>query len=627
VETYVKAFEDLGVPLAATRAGFYDSLEVRDLISLLTILDNPLQDVPLLGVLMSPLAGLTAEELAAIRLARRPGHYWLALVHWHQQAARSGGAASPFEKSLLEKASRFLDLFHSWRRLARQRPVSYCLEVVLDQTHYSEWLGAQKRGGQRRANVEQLLQLTRQFDTDRGEGLYRFLRFVEAQQKNEVDIEPAGAPLSDAVRLMSIHQSKGLEFPIVVLPDLAKKFNLQDTHGRVILDEHLGLCPQVKPPGGRRFYPSLAHWLAARRQKRETYGEEMRLLYVAATRACERLILCGAISKKTVPELWPDLAATEKGAARVLAAGSYLDWIGTWLATTNEPAALDANGQSPLLRWIYYDEQSHDFPSSAPPAECQPRDAAATPVAPVDFRRIRDRLEWGYSFQPATQLPAKTAVSGLRRQMAPADDEESEPLFSLEPLFLPGRAKSEAGQLSAAEAGSAHHAFLEMAKLDRLSTVAGLSEEAARLCSQKLLSADQIACLDFEALAAFWQSDIGAQFLSQAEYLRRELAFTARFSCSELSRLGAANFADAGEKEFVVVQGIIDLAAVLPREIWLLDFKTDRFPPAHQAARVDTYRPQLALYAAAAARIYSRPVTRCWLHFLTARQTVEVAAP
>ncbi len=626
-ETYVKAFEDAGVPLAAARAGFYDSLEARDLISLLTILDNPLQDVPLLGVLMSPLAGLAAGELATIRLARRPCHFWFALNHWHEQAARPGGAASPLEKRLLNKVSRFLDFFRAWRRLSRQRPVSHCLETVLDQTHYADWLAAQKRGRQRVANVGQLLQLTRQFDSDRGEGLYRFLKFVEAQQKHEVDVEPAGAPMTDAVRLMSIHQSKGLEFPIVALPDLAKKFNLQDTHARVILDERLGLCPQVKPPGGRRFYPSLAHWLAARRQKRETYGEEMRLLYVAATRACERLILSGAIGQKTVPEKWPDLAATEKGAAQVLAAGSYLDWIGTWLAKTNDPAALEADGQSSLLRWFYHNEASGHLPSTTPPTECE-ADAgdggASTPVGALDLRRIRERLQWNYSFQPATRLPAKTAVSGLRRQIAPANDEESQPLFSLGPSPLSRRAKAKPGQLSAAESGLAHHAFLELAQLDRLSSAAGLNDEAARLCRQRLLSADQISCLDFDALAAFWQSDIGRQFLSQAEYIRRELAFTARFSCGELFQLGAAEFAGAGEKEFVVVQGVIDLAAVLPGELWLLDFKTDRFASAQQDARVEMYRPQLVLYAAAAARIYRPAVTPPWVQFLTARKSVAL---
>ena len=176
---------------------------------------------------------------------------------------------------------------------------------------------------QRAANVSRLIHLTRQFDGFRGEGLYRFLQFVQAQQENELDVEPAGQPLRDAVRLMSIHQSKGLEFPIVVLADLGNRFNLEDTRGRVILDEELGLCPQVKPPGRSQFYPSLPHWLAQRRQKRETCGEELRLLYVALTRAADRLILCGSARRNAIAEKWPQAAERGLGAPEILAGPQF----------------------------------------------------------------------------------------------------------------------------------------------------------------------------------------------------------------------------------------------------------------------------------------------------------------
>ena len=149
------------------------------------------------------------------------------------------------------------------------------------------------RGAQRRANVEQFLNLAQQFDQFQRQGLFRFLKFIEAQR--EAGAEPEVAPVADenAVRLMSIHQSKGLEFPVVVVADLAKPFNEQDLRGEIILDGEFGLCPRVQPPqtGGR--YPSLPHWLAQRRQRRELRGEELRLLYVAMTRARDTLILSG----------------------------------------------------------------------------------------------------------------------------------------------------------------------------------------------------------------------------------------------------------------------------------------------------------------------------------------------
>ena len=177
VEAYVKEFGRLGIPLAATRGGFYESLEVRDLLGLLQVLDNPLQDLPLLGVLRSPLVGLTADELAVIRIWREHGRFWTALLQWHKTTEVRAAA--------YDKAHEFLRRFEDWRRLSRQSAVSHCLECVIDQTHYGDWIATQERGEQKRANVERLLQLTRQFDAYDGESLYRFLRFVEARQESE----------------------------------------------------------------------------------------------------------------------------------------------------------------------------------------------------------------------------------------------------------------------------------------------------------------------------------------------------------------------------------------------------------------------------------------------------------
>ncbi|MGA2556218.1 MAG: 3'-5' exonuclease, partial [Verrucomicrobiota bacterium] len=512
------------------------------------------------------------------------------------------------------------------------------------------------------------LHLTRQFDGFRGEGLYRFLQYVEAQQENELDVEPAGQPLRDAVRLMSIHQSKGLEFPIVVLADLGKRFNLEDLRGRVILDQDLGLCPQVKPPGLSQFYPSLSHWLAQRRLKRETCGEELRLLYVALTRAADRLILCGSARRSAFSEKWPLAAQRGLGAADILAGRSYLDWLGAWLVLHAGPQAAAQSGGNSLLTWQIVDDDQE--PASAP---AKPPALAAAPSPDADepfLRQCRPALDWRYGFEDATRRAAKSSVSALRRLLADEEDDLSELLFTPAPDT---RAQAPPGPLSAAETGTAHHAFLENLALAETGGAARLQAEAARLCREGVLSQAQAACLDFKALAAFWRSDVGRQILEWRGQVRREVAFTARFSPSELEHLRGddAKLGDeqppsslvgravpcppsgdgvglnleltsfggqsrpAGSpaipsspntsvEEFVIVQGVIDLAVLLPEEIWVLDFKTDHFAEPDLPAKVRLYRPQLSLYALAIARVFARPVTRRWLHFFALPRTVEL---
>jgi ATP-dependent helicase/nuclease subunit A len=653
---YAKEFSRLGIPLAAARGGFYDSAEVRDLLALLQLLDNPLQDLPLLGVLRSPLVGMTAGELADIRIARPHGRFWNALVDWQRAESGPTPGSGP-----AEKAGRFLQRFRWWRRQARQEAVSQCLENVIDATHYADWLQTQPRGEQRRANLDRLLQLARQFDSNRGESLPRFLRFVQAQQESEEETEPS-APQSDAVRLMSIHQSKGLEFPVVVAADLGKRFHWGDLRANIILDEEYGLCPRVRPPEASQTWPSLPYWLARRRQKREMLGEEMRLLYVALTRAEHRLILAGTASRKSIEEKWPKRAHEGAGPAEILASASYLDWLGSWPPGA---ASLADSGQNEFFTWTVYDEdhpwlaprgagfqtcRAADFQvgtATVPAAGLETRDTAdlevcATVEGEPDLPlEARERLDWRYPFEGDTRIAAKAAVSDLRREMAGAEEEA--PLFirpkselagtprcgvrsaqRADPALVDPSSREEEGLLTAAQIGLAHHAFLERVELKRAGTLEGLREESVRLRRENLLSTEQCACLDLEALAAFWQSEPGCQLLALLPALRRELAFTARLEAAELAHLGAVEFAGAGAGEFVVVQGVIDLAAILPGEIWLLDFKTDHFPARELDEKIRIYRPQIELYAAALSRIHRRPVTRRWLHFLAHRHTESV---
>jgi ATP-dependent helicase/nuclease subunit A len=619
-EIFAKQFERAGIPLVVERGGFYDASEILDLLSLLQLLDNPLQDVPCIAVLRSPLVGCSLDELAEIRLAAS-GHFWFAL---HQAQSPK----SKVQSETREKTGKFLERFHRWRKLARQSSLSQCLEAILAETHYDDWLKSRPRGAQRHANVQRFLNLAEKFDQFQRQGLFRLLKFIEAQRAAEA--EPEISPVADenAVRWMSIHQSKGLEFPIVAVADMAKSFNTQDLRDEIIFDEEFGLCPKVKPPTSGRRYPSLPHWLAQRHQRRELTGEELRLLYVAMTRARDNLILTATVTEKKWTELWMEKSTITP--QKTLAAKSCADWLGLWFAnqlkSPKSKVQSETEGELPHLRWrIVADTELATIKAENGK---QRTEAELPELNDETLRRLQKTLTWRYGFGAATERAAKSSVTALRRQAADEADDEAEQVFSFQlsekrlagTLASPGQNR----KLSASDSGTAHHKFLQHIALENAGDLATLEAEAGRLEREKVLSSDERGVLDLPAVGAFWNSETGQKILQRAAKVKRELAFTARFSPLELSEIiGTKSSPDLAD-EFVVVQGVADLVVLLPEEIWLVDFKTDDVQKNELAEKIKSYRPQLKLYARALAKIYLRPATTCWLHFLSAQKTMDV---
>ena len=631
-ESYVKEFARLNVPLQLARTGFYDCLEVLDLLSLLQLLDNPLQDIPALAVLRSPLVGLTLAELAEIRIALPKGPFWTALIRWRDNHTSSSDLESSAGNGVSvtgsingdvdpqQKIGTFLARFSRWRHMAQQTSLSRCLETVLNETHYDSWIMTQPNGLQRQANLERLIGVARQFDQFQRQGLFRFLKYVEAQKSSRSEPEPPALHNQDAVRLMSIHQSKGLEFPLVVVADLGKKFNTAELRAEVILDEAYGLCPLVKPPTTGKRYPSLAHWLGSRRQLHELLGEELRLLYVATTRARDLLLLTGTITKSKLAKA---SGATRGAASTPANARTYLDWLLQWFQTIVAPGTeLAEHGQTDLLRWFLHHPSTLAQPEQEAFKLQSPVSVTPGPDA-VAAQELERRLSWKYPFVNATRQPAKTSVTALRRQAA-AEKDEAVFLTVERAGWGPGRVARAPGDLDSAETGKAHHLFLQFVSLERSATLEWFRCELERLVDAGRLTQEQARSLVLADLVDFWNSELGGRIRERARFVHRELGFTARFSPEQLVPFGSQFRREAVGSEFVLVQGVADLVVISPEEIWLLDFKTDQVDKKDLHARVAAYRPQIELYALALSRIYRRPVTQSWFHFIGLRQSVAV---
>ena len=293
------------------------------------------------------------------------------------------------------------------------------------------------------------------------------------------------------------------------------------------------------------------------------------------------------------------------------------------------------------LRWEIHDgHRLLEEDAERAPAGMPVESAAA--IVPEDWKELKQRLAWQYPFVAATRQPAKTSVSALRRSASEEMKEEATFWFGSEgdgfgsgaghlkpgdQASMPARSRHrEASPAKAASAdiGTAHHSFLELVSLQRVGSATLLKQEAERLVQEGVLTPHTVAMLDFEGLADFWDSELGRRVLAQAARIRRELAFTVRFSPEELHALTGRPMEPGLKDEFVVVQGVVDLAVFLPEEIWVLDFKTDTVPANELAEKAKLYEPQLRLYAGALSRIYKRPVSTCWLCFLAARTTVPM---
>jgi len=617
-EVFAQTFARAGIPLAAGQRGFFDALEISDFVNLFLLLDNPQQDIPLLAVLRSPLVGLTPDELATIRAgAPAERSYWTALNR-HQELP----AAAPART--FEKVQRFLEAFGGWRERVRRGSLSQCLEDILDRTHYLTWLETQPRGRQQSGNVQRLLELTRHYDSWQGRGLHRFLKYVRLLDEDGEGPEPAAPITTDAVRLMTIHASKGLEFPVVVLAGLNRPFRMDAPGAGFVIDDELGICPEVFPVERHQHYPSVSLLRAQRRQRQRTIAEEIRLLYVALTRACDRLILLGTAAGSRALEKWSQPLVGPLSRQQLAQARSPLDLIGPLLPALcqREDWFAARVGVSEVVVWrVFGGDETISLDQSAP-VEAP---AASRPSTGRELELVNRRVTQPYPFVEATRQAGKTTVTRIRRQLTELDDREAGELFL---WTRASEARRPSPKLSAAEVGTAHHTFFQKLSFDAVHSLDDLAREADRLVARGDLSAEERRVLQLDRVREFWSAPVGGAILERRSNVQRELEFTSGFPVSELAELAelaGGSVASPSSADQVLVQGIVDLAVIGPGDIWIIDYKTDDVPAPAVAERAQRYRPQVELYRRALARIYGRPVTRVWLHFLSPGITVDLS--
>ena len=571
-----------GIPVAAGQGGsFFSSTEIASLMSLLAVIDNPHQDVALIAVLRSSAFGFSADELTQIRLCDRSGDFYTAL--------RKAAAES-------EKCAHFLETLGRLRSRASDTPVDELLLFIYDELELRALCAAMLDAPQRCANLSMMLELSKRFAAGGFHGLHRFCLWLRRLAERGGDMGSAAS--EGAVKIMTVHKSKGLEFPVVFLCDTSRRFNDSDLKQTVLIHPGLGLGPKVCDLRRGLEYPGLARLAIKQRLKREMLSEEMRLLYVALTRARERLIVTAAVKRPEEKLQKMMLQCTSPMSPAVLmSAQSMSDWMIF--------AQLCSGGDKFRLGLVSAEEAAAVQNADQEPKKV-PADAQAV-------ERLRENLAFSYPHEAAARLPSKVTATELKHPEEPDSEAASLAPKSAARFRTPRLGRGPA--LSPTQRGSATHAFLQYIDYTKTGSEEEIRGELERLVSERFLSPRQAEAVDTQCILRLFRSPLGQRIMN-ADRLRREFKFSLLCPAEKLF--------PGAEGESVLLQGVIDCMIEESGTVTIIDYKTDRVRGEETLERAKSYASQLEAYAYAAGRMTKMPVRERVLYFLYSGETVKL---
>lgn len=603
-------FEECHIPVY-TEVGrsYLSSPEVQTVLAFLQIIDNPRQDIPLIAVMRSPIWGFSAEDLAKMRVSMRKGQFFDAVEY----AAASGNKA----------AADFLAELDILRNKAEYMSVERLMRSIYYEYGYYAYAGSMSRGAERQANLRLLFERAAEFEHTKMSGLFNFMNYIETIRSQGEDLTPAKTfgDGDNVVRIMTIHKSKGLEFPVVILADTARDFNTEDLKKNILWNGDAGLAADFVDTKMRVRYPSMPRELVANAARRELMSEEMRLLYVALTRAREKLIIT-ATYKQTKKGLALPLLDRQKRVRipYIKSKRCFRDWL--MAAFVTHPAAgairtsfgfsediVKRDADFELETVVYPNESQVPVYSTYKDKDMPKPDFLAEAE---DFEiELRDRLEYEYPNMWLGSIPIKMSVSEVKRMQS----EEAEYVPMLEELRTHEMAKLEA--VTGAEKGTVVHFVMQLAKPERINSVADVTALVEGLKAEKIINEAQAKAVDAKKVYAFFASELGRR-LKDARRVEREFSFYTEACADEIF--------PQSKKAAILLQGTMDCFFEEKNgRVVLLDFKTDRvMTKAAAAVCAQKYRVQMKYYKKALAEILGKAVDECYLYFLECSEAIKM---
>ena len=658
-DSLVEVLNENGIPAhTVSSTGYFSTVEVQTVLSMLRLLDNPRQDIPMAAVLRSPMAGLTDEELAVLRLEDGSVPFHEAVLELAEGLYEEDGQkeiSNPeadqkqgknadekpenhIETTAHRKLLEFYKKYRQLRQLVPDTPIHELIEIILRETGYGHYVAAMPAGNRRTANLNMLLEKAAAYEKTSYKGLFHFVRYIDELQKYDVDFGEADmvGENEDVVRIMSIHKSKGLEFPIVIVSGMGKNFNKQDTRSKMVLHPELGIGLDYMDGKLRIKSPTIAKKAIAKQIDLENLGEELRVLYVALTRAKEKLILTGTLKDAAEKlEFYRQQANLSKAAARPLfyltreGASGYLDWI--------LPAVLSYGDKYPVriveAAELVLDEVENQLEQNENLTERIGEIEAADPQL---VGQLKQRFSQRYPYQSDILRKNKYSVSELKhramREKFEAEQEETIPAFLEEPvtptipLFIQREESVEQETANrGALRGTAVHRVMECYDFASEKSV---HEQMEAMEKEEKITADMRALVKEQIVADFVSSETGRRMAlaQRGGALYREKPFVMGFTEEELENYGFGVGSNTDsceniyektdsdqekeeqkrirhEEDLTLIQGIIDVFWIEKDGIVLLDYKTDRVQQAKEL--IDRYETQLKLYADALERVFA----------------------
>lgn len=672
-EIYAKALKEVGIPAYIEAGeGYFETTEIEVFMNLLKVVDNRRSDLPLLSVLYSPIFGFTIDDLINIRLYNKKISYNEAFTSLAEAVQEIDGNDSssvgdgndpdgephrlPDElKPLAERCLKACEKLDRWRRYARFMPLETFLWRLMQETNYLDYVTALPGGDRRAANLRSLVDRAVDFSASQAKGLFAFLRYVEAMNDGSVQIgQSLQADSGERMtRIMTIHKSKGLEFPVVILAGLGKRFNRDRSTSRVIMHKDLGIAMQYSDPDRHCMSETISQRVIAEQKENERIAEEMRILYVAMTRPMDELVMVGSL--KDLDKQMEKYYTGVRGG--VYDASCYLDWIVPYCAEGGVDVVL------------------HDRSAMSAAAAGEEEDASALmEEMRAGFPSFRDenglasklyeRFSYEYPFAGDVNSKSKFAVSELNRvlrgiktedfrrsvKIAAADGESSDGAYSdvygdiyqykmnlsenedrteMSDYAVPKFMKGETA-ISAAARGTLVHKVLELISFEKPLDQNEIKEFVLGLPEAGYMTESEAEAVDCRKIAAFFSSETGRRACS-AQWLRKEWPFTLRKKKEEILAMAASdeireNMQDLADE--VLIQGIIDCCFRDEQGIVIVDYKTDWVDRKNKAAAVarirEEYRRQLELYAEVVERALGERVSMKLLFLLDSGDAVEI---